>query len=55
MALTTWGLDPLHSEVKFKVKHLMITNVTGSFDLFAVSAETEGEDFTKAKVIFQQM
>jgi polyisoprenoid-binding protein YceI len=52
MALTNWGLDPLHSEVKFKVKHLMITNVTGSFDLFTVSAQTEGEDFTKGKISF---
>jgi polyisoprenoid-binding protein YceI len=52
MALTNWVVDPLHSEVKFKVKHLMITNVTGSFDLFTVSAQTEGEDFSKAKISF---
>jgi polyisoprenoid-binding protein YceI len=52
MALTNWVVDPLHSEVTFKVKHLMITNVTGSFDIFTVSAQTEGEDFTKAKISF---
>ena len=52
MATKTWALDPTHSEVQFKIKHLMITNVTGSFDLFKVSAQTEGEDFTKAKISF---
>ncbi|MEP7237774.1 MAG: YceI family protein [Ferruginibacter sp.] len=52
MATKTWALDPTHSEVQFKIKHLMITNVTGSFNIFTVSAETEDEDFTKAKVSF---
>ena len=52
MSTKTWALDPTHSEVQFKIKHLMITNVTGSFDLFKVSAQTEGEDFTKAKISF---
>ena len=52
MATKTWALDPTHSEVQFKIKHLMITNVTGSFDIFTVSAQTEDEDFTKAKVSF---
>lgn len=52
MATRTWALDPTHSEVQFKIKHLMITNVTGSFDIFNVSAQTEDEDFTKAKISF---
>ena len=52
MALTKWALDPTHSEVTFKIKHLMIANVSGEFTKFAVDAETEGEDFTKAKVTF---
>lgn len=52
MALTNWVVDPLHSEVTFKVKHLMITNVSGSFDLFTLSAQTEEEDFTKARIRF---
>ncbi len=52
MATKTWALDPTHSEIQFKIKHLMITNVTGSFDLFNVSAQTEDEDFTKAKISF---
>jgi polyisoprenoid-binding protein YceI len=52
MANKTWVLDPTHSEVQFKIKHLMITNVTGSFDVFTASAQTEDEDFTKARVSF---
>jgi polyisoprenoid-binding protein YceI len=46
-----WQLDPAHSEIDFKVKHLMIANVTGRFKHFTVSAESEGEDFSKASNI----
>lgn len=49
---TKWNLDPAHSEVVFKVKHMMITNVSGSFESFDASAETEGTDFGTAKVTF---
>jgi polyisoprenoid-binding protein YceI len=52
MATKKWVLDPTHSEVHFKIKHLMITNVTGSFDIFNISAKTENEDFSKAKISF---
>lgn len=52
MATKTWVIDPIHSELQFKIKHLMITSVTGSFDIFEASVETEGEDFSKAKVRF---
>ncbi|MFD2515512.1 YceI family protein [Pontibacter locisalis] len=53
MATTKWVLDPTHSEVQFKVKHLMITTVTGYFREYNVEVETEGEDFTKAsKILF---
>jgi polyisoprenoid-binding protein YceI len=51
MATTKWSLDPTHSEVQFKVKHLMITTVTGYFQTFNVEVETEGEDFSKATSI----
>ncbi len=47
---TTWVTDPAHSELLFKVKHLMITNVKGEFKKFDVSVESEGEDFREAKV-----
>ena len=52
MAKTTWVLDPTHSEIQFKVKHLMISTVTGQFKQFTGSIETNGEDFTTAKVNF---
>ena len=48
---TLWKLDPAHSEVQFKVKHLMITTVTGYFRQFDLIVETEDEDFTQAKRI----
>ena len=49
---TKWTLDPSHSEVGFKVRHLMITNVKGFFKSYEVNAETDGDDFTKAKISF---
>jgi polyisoprenoid-binding protein YceI len=52
MATTKWVLDPMHAEVTFKVKHMMISNVSGKFTKFAATVETEGEDFMTAKVDF---
>jgi polyisoprenoid-binding protein YceI len=52
MAKTTWVLDPTHSEIQFKVKHLMITTVTGHFSEFEGSVQTINDDFTTAKIIF---
>lgn len=52
MATTNWILDPSHSEVEFKVKHMMISNVSGRFTKFNASLQTEGEDFLSAKVTF---
>jgi polyisoprenoid-binding protein YceI len=46
MANVKWAVDPTHSEVLFKVKHLMITNVTGSFGDFNIEAETQDDQFT---------
>ena len=48
MSTTVWNLDPTHSELTFKVKHLMISNVKGSFTKF--NAKIEGEDFENAKI-----
>jgi polyisoprenoid-binding protein YceI len=55
MATKNWVIDPMHSEIHFKIKHLMITNVTGNFDIFNVTVTTEAEDFMKAKVSFTAM
>ncbi len=52
MAKVKWALDPTHSEIHFKVKHLMISNVSGKITKFDASVETEEEDFTTAKVSF---
>lgn len=52
MATSKWVIDNSHSEIQFKIRHLMITNVTGSFQDFSSSVETEGDDFTKAKIVF---
>ncbi len=46
-----WKIDPAHSEIQFKVKHLMITTVTGYFRTFDLEVETENEDFNTASVI----
>jgi polyisoprenoid-binding protein YceI len=50
MANTKWTLDPMHSELGFKIKHLMITNVSGSFKNFNIEMDTKGEDLTTAQV-----
>lgn len=52
MSKIKWSLDPTHSEVQFKIKHLMITNVTGSFAKYEVTAETDNEDFMSADISF---
>jgi polyisoprenoid-binding protein YceI len=52
MSTTKWVLDPAHSEIQFKVKHLLISTVSGDFKKFEASAKTEGDDFTTAKVQF---
>lgn len=49
---TTWAIDPLHSEVLFKIKHLVISTVTGSFRKFQGRAVSPGEGFDDAKVYF---
>lgn len=48
---TKWKIDPAHSEIQFKVKHLMITTITGYFRKFDLEVETENEDFTTASKI----
>lgn len=45
---TKWILDPTHSELTFKVKHMMITNVKGEFKNFSV--EVDGDDIFKSNV-----
>ena len=50
MTTTKWSLDPTHSEIGFKIKHLMISNVSGNFNKFDVQVKTNGDDFANATV-----
>lgn len=47
-----WGIDHAHSEIAFKVKHLMITNVKGVFTSYDADIVTTGEDFMTAEIDF---
>lgn len=49
---TNWSIDNAHSEIAFKVKHMMISTVTGHFEDFTASAKTNGDDFTNANFEF---
>ena len=46
---TKWNLDPSHSEITFKVRHMMISNVKGEFKNFNVDLESEDENFRNVK------
>ncbi len=52
MATVKWAVDPTHSELQFKVRHLMITNVNGTFGTFKGEVETQDTDFGTAKIDF---
>ncbi|HEY9195952.1 MAG TPA: YceI family protein [Mucilaginibacter sp.] len=48
MSTVKWKLDPAHSELTFKVRHLMISTVTGHFRKIDLEVETVDDDFTRA-------
>lgn len=52
MATTSWVIDPTHTEIQFKVRHLMITHVTGSFGKFNGTADTKDDNFESAQIRF---
>lgn len=47
-----WAIDPSHSEISFKVKHLVVTTLTGKFDAFEGALETANDDFSDANISF---
>jgi polyisoprenoid-binding protein YceI len=49
---TKWAIDPAHSEISFKVKHLMITNVKGVFKDFSASVTTTSGNFATSDIEF---
>lgn len=53
MATTKWILDPTHSELQFKVKHLMITTITGSMKSFLATLAADGDDFNSSEITFK--
>lgn len=52
MATSVWVLDPTHSEIGFKIKHLMITNVSGKFNSIEATIENEDDVFATSKIRF---
>ena len=52
MAITKWIVDPVHSDVQFKIKHLVISTITGSFKNFEGGATSNLNDFENAEIHF---
>lgn len=50
---TIWNVDTAHSEVSFKVKHLVIATVTGHFRKYDAKVETDGDNLENAKISFE--
>ena len=50
MTKTKWVVDPTHSELGFKIRHLMISNVSGSLKNFEAEAEMNEADFSSAEI-----
>jgi polyisoprenoid-binding protein YceI len=50
--MATWNLDTTHSEVAFKVKHLMINNVKGQFNAFDAKLENASDDLAAGGISF---
>jgi polyisoprenoid-binding protein YceI len=46
----TWSVDASHSTVGFAVRHMMVSNVKGSFDKFTASVEGSPADPATAKI-----
>lgn len=51
--MATWKIDKAHSEIKFKVKHLVVSTVTGQFNEFDAIVESDKPDFSDAKISFE--
>ena len=51
--MKNWKIDPAHSEIKFKVKHLLVSTVTGSFGKFDAELNSDVENFENAVISFE--
>lgn len=52
MNTTAWSIDPTHSSIGFKVKHMMFTNISGKFTQYSANVVTTGDDFSSAQINF---
>lgn len=50
--MSKWIVDTAHTEIGFKVKHLVVSTVNGKFSSFEGSVETAKDDFSDAKISF---
>jgi polyisoprenoid-binding protein YceI len=50
MSTTKWVIDPTHSEIGFKVKHMMFTTISGKFSKFDATIEAEDSNLENAKL-----
>ncbi len=51
--MATYKIDSSHSEINFRIKHMMISNVGGTFTVFGGTMESSEDDFTDAKIDFE--
>lgn len=51
MAKTVWLIDSTHSEVGFKVKHMIFTNVSNKFNDFSVTITSENDNFSSSQIV----
>jgi polyisoprenoid-binding protein YceI len=50
--MAIWTIDNMHSAVTFKVRHLVISSVTGHFKTYEATVESEKDDFSDARIRF---
>jgi polyisoprenoid-binding protein YceI len=51
--MSQWKIDPAHSEINFKVKHLVVSTVRGNFSNYEATIDAEKDDFSDAKIKFE--
>src|SRR5690606_31439306 len=49
---TNWKIDKAQSEIAFRVKHMMISTVTGHFEDVNATVEADNDDFINADFSF---
>jgi polyisoprenoid-binding protein YceI len=52
MSKSTWVIDPTHSHIGFKVKHLMITTVSGEFTRYSATVQADDDRFSGLEAAF---